>query len=146
MLSKRNFLKWALVAVWSASASLTLAGEQPDDVVTIHYSRPDGAYEGWGLHVWRREGGTPDMPLDGVDWHNPAKISGKDDFGVYWQRKVAEFGKSGVVYYIIHKGDRKEQGGKDMQFDTKQTREIWVNAGDRNIYLSLEAALKARQN
>jgi len=49
------------------------------------------------------------------------------------------------VNYIVHKGDTKEQGGRDMKFDGKTLKEIWVNSGDRKIYASLEDAKKGRE-
>jgi antibiotic biosynthesis monooxygenase (ABM) superfamily enzyme len=49
------------------------------------------------------------------------------------------------VNYIIHKGDSKEQGGKDMKFSGKENKEIWVNSGDRKIYFTLEEAKKGRE-
>ena len=47
--------------------------------------------------------------------------------------------------YIIHKGDTKDQGGRDMSFDGNTTKEIWVNSGDRAIHTSLADARKARE-
>ena len=47
--------------------------------------------------------------------------------------------------YIIHKGDTKDQGGRDMAFDGKVHKQIWVNNGDRTIYTSLADAKKARE-
>ena len=35
----------------------------PDDLVVIHYRRPDGDYAGWGLHAWE---GTGRKPVRGV--------------------------------------------------------------------------------
>jgi len=46
------------------------------------------------------------------------------------------------VNYIIHKGDIKEQGGKDMAFDGNAHKAIWVVNNDRTIYFSKEEALK----
>ena len=77
----------------------------------------------------------------GIDPNDPA---GKDDFGVYWHTKLDEYTK-GKVNYIIHKGDNKDQGGRDMSFDGTTTKEIWVNSGDRAIHTSLADARKARE-
>ena len=56
-----------------------------------------------------------------------------------------EFGSTGTVNYIVHKGDSKEQGGRDMKFEGKTTKEIWINSSDRRTYTSLEDAKKARE-
>ena len=131
----RSTLKIAVAAALAACA----LGAQAQ-TATINYNRCDNAYDGWGAHLWK-DGG---IPLAGIEWQKPMPISGKNDFGVFWTVKVDDFTK-GRVNYIIHKGDSKEQGGRDMAFDATTTKEIWVNSGDRKIYTSLEDAKKARE-
>ena len=113
----------------------------PEGKIGIHYSRCDNDYTGWGVHLWK----NPGIPLPGVEWQKPMMPTGKDDFGVYFHADFAEFGSSGNVNYIVHKGDNKEQGGRDMKFDGKANKEIWVLGGDRKIYFSLDEAKKARE-
>lgn len=135
--------RWFAAALLAAGTLPALADAEPPlpaGKIGIHYSRCDGAYDGWGLHIWK----NPGIPLPGVDWKAPMAPTGKGDFGVYWFADLAEFGSSGTVNYIIHKGDTKEQGGKDMKFDGKATPEVWVLEADSNIYPSLAAAQKAR--
>jgi hypothetical protein len=143
----------------AAALAVTAAAEEfklPEGKVAVHYFRADGSYDGWGLHVWesfqkKEEAGDEwaqkqmsDRPLKGVSWFKPLEQSGKDDFGVYWLLDEKEF-DNGRVNYIIHKGDKKDQGNKDMFFLIKDARQIWVNAGDTKIYLSKDEALKARK-
>ena len=142
-MSNTHFLLRAAGACALGLASLTSAmahHNPPDGVVSIHYNRCDGNYDGWGAHLWK-DGG---IPLPGVEWQNPMMPAGKTDFGAYWDVKANEFGSNTKVNYIIHKGDTKDQGGRDMSFDGKATKEIYVNNGDRKIYTSLEDAKKAR--
>lgn len=120
-------------------AAAQSSANPPAGSAAINYHRCDGNYEGWGAHLWK-DGG---IPLPGIEWQKPMPPSGKSDFGVYWTVKLDDF-VNGRVNYIIHKGDSKDQGGRDMAFDGKATREIWVNNGDRKIYTSLEDARKAR--
>lgn len=127
-----------LAAVQAVSAEP--APPVPDGKVAIHYSRCDGNYAGWGVHLWK----NPGIPLPGIEWPRPMMPTGNSDFGVYWVADLAEFGSSGTVNYIIHKGDTKEQGGRDMKFEGKTQKEIWVLGGDRKIYDSLDDARKAR--
>jgi pullanase-associated domain-containing protein len=125
------------------SAAATIASAQstpPEGKVAINYSRCDGDYAGWGAHLWK----DPGIPLSGVEWQKPMMPTGKTDFGVFWHADLADFGGKGKVNYIIHKGDSKEQGGRDMSFDGKTVKEIWVLTGDRKIYTSLDDAKKAR--
>lgn len=131
-----------LIAALCAGAAFA-AGAQvalPDGKVGIHYSRCDKNFDGWGVHLWK----NPGIPIPGVEWARPMMPTGTSDFGVYWHADVAEFGSSATVNYIIHKGETKEQGGRDMKFDAKANKEIWVNNGDRKIYTSLDDAKKAR--
>jgi len=128
----------------------------PDGSVAIHYWRPDGSYDGWGVHVWEsyekvKEGKVvgpkdkSDLPLSGVSWGTPMMPTGKDGFGVYWFVKASEF-RNGKVNYIIHKGDSKEQCAKDVAFFPEtQGREVFVNSGDCETYFKAEDATSARK-
>ncbi len=135
---RSTFLK--VMAVFALALTPALAAP-PEGMVAIHYHRVDGKYDKWGVHLWK----SPNMPLPDIEWPNPMMPTGKDDFGVYWYVKADEFstGAKMQVNYIIHKGDIKEQGGKDMAFDGLQHKEIWVWEKDRIIYYSLEDCLKA---
>jgi hypothetical protein len=132
-------LNRSILQAAAATALLASAVAAQAQTATINYNRCDGNYEGWGAHLWK-DGG---IPLPGVEWQKPMPPSGKGDFGVYWTVKLDDFVK-GRVNYIIHKGDTKEQGGRDMAFDGNTSKEIWVNNGDRKIYTSLADAQKAR--
>ena len=140
----------------SASAQAPDVAKVPDGSVAIHYWRPNGDYEQWGLHVWEsfdkvKDGKVvgpkdkSDVPLSGVSWGTPMMPTGKDGFGVYWFVKANEF-RNGKVNYIIHKGDSKEQCGKDIAwFVETQGREVFVNGGDCNTYFKAEDAINARK-
>jgi hypothetical protein len=142
------------LALGLAGTALAEEFKAPEGKVAIHYARPDGNYDGWGLHVWesfqkKEEAGDEwaakelsDRPLKGVTWFKPLPQSGKDDFGVYWVMDAAEFG-NGRVNYIIHKGDKKEQANQDKFFLIKDGRDAWVVSGDTKVYQSKEEALKA---
>lgn len=138
MQNTRSLFVAALLAVGAAGALAQSA--PPAGSAAIHYNRCDGNYTGWGLHVWK----DPGIPLPGVEWQKPMQPTGKDDFGVYWHTKIDDYVK-GKINYIIHKGDTKDQGGRDMSFDANATKEIWVNDGDRKIYTSLDEAKKGRE-
>lgn len=124
--------------VETAPAQETVA--LPEGKVALHYFRPNGDYDGWGVHLWV----SPNQQLPGVSWGAPMMPTGKDGFGVYWHVDADHF-HDGKVNYIIHKGDTKDQCGKDMNWLIKDGKEVWVNAGDCNLYMSKDAALKARK-
>ena len=126
----------------------------PDGMVAIHYFRPDGAYDGWGVHLWEsfekvQDGkivapkDKSDMPISGIAWTSPMKPTGKDGFGIYWQVKANEF-RNGKYNYIIHKGDSKDCA-KDSVWFNNQGNSIFINQGDCVAYFSAEEAIKARK-
>ncbi|MEN9383876.1 MAG: hypothetical protein RI959_49 [Pseudomonadota bacterium] len=137
----RSLTVKALAAVALGTTLIGAQAQVPEGKVGINYSRCDKNFEGWGLHTWK----NPGIPLPGVEWQKPMPPTGTSDFGVYWHTDLAEYGSSQTVNYIIHKGDSKEQGGKDMKFSGKENKEIWVNSGDRKIYFTLEEAKKGRE-
>ena len=149
MTTKRLFLKAVAALALTAAVLPSFAADASDPgegTIAINYFRPDGNYTGWGLHAWIGNPGQPGTPIDGVDWFGPMKPAGKtDDAGVYWHVPHSAFGKTGMVNYLIHKGDSKEQGGKDMRFDGNTIKQIWVNSGDKTIYTSKAEAIAARQ-
>ncbi len=134
---RTTFLK--AIAVIALAIAPALAAP-PEGKIQINYHRCDGKYDRWGVHLWK----SPNMPLPDIEWPNPMMPTGKNDFGVFWQVDLSEFntGSKAQVNYIIHKGDIKEQGAKDMAFDGNAHKEIWVVNGDRTIYFSKEEALK----
>ena len=149
--------KKLLTAGLLAAGLLVLAAPavaSADDVVTIHYFRPDGAYDGWGLHTWESfqkpeeasDEFAPkpmsDRPVANVSWFKPMQPTGKDDFGILWAIPAKEYG-NGRVNYIIHKGDKKDQCNQDKYWMIKDSKEAWVVAGDCKVYVKKEDALKS---
>lgn len=140
---KRQFLKVAALAVVTLLADEAMAAEAgpyvptPEGQVAIHYKRPAGDYEGWGVHLWK----SPSVGLTG--WSSPMRPTGMDDFGAYFHIPFVDFGSTGEVNYILHKGDSKDQNGKDKMFDGKAHKEVWIVQGNANIFTSKEEALAA---
>jgi hypothetical protein len=144
----------ALVPVAQAQAPQVAAA--PEGQVAIHYWRSDDNYAGWGAHLWEsfekvKDGKVvgskdkSDMPIGDVSWTKPMAPTGKDGFGVYWFVKINEF-RNGKINYIVHKGDSKEQCGKDIAwFVETQGREVFVNQNDCNTYFTADDAVKARK-
>ncbi|SFZ77908.1 pullulanase-associated domain-containing protein [Chitinimonas taiwanensis] len=144
MMNKRSLLKSVLLGALMVSGLAANAADckeytPPADEVVIHYNRPDGNYADWGIHLWR----SPNVGL--TNWFVPLMPKGCDAFGVYFTQPLAKFGSSGKVNYIIHKGDVKEQGAKDMSFDSAKGKEVWINSGDPKIYFSKDEAVAAKK-
>lgn len=140
----------------SAGIQAQEVAKVPDGSVAIHYFRAGGDYDQWGTHLWEsfekvKDGKVvgpkdkSDMPISDIAWTKPMMPTGKDGFGVYWFVKISEF-RNGKINYIIHKGDTKEQCGKDIAwFVETQGREVFVNSGDCNTYFKAEDAINARK-
>lgn len=133
MISRRISLIGAFVAALATSA---FAADAPaaaiKDPITISYHRCDAVYTNWGVHLWE----DPNMPLEDIEWSHPMMPTSTTPLWISWQRASAEFGNKIHVNYIIHRGDIKEQGGKDMGFDGRTTKSIWVINKDATIYTS----------
>ena len=95
--------------------------------VTIHYQRPDGVYDGWGLHLWGEGLG------DGVgtDWDSPRPFDGIDDFGAFWNVPIQDVNPP--VNFIIHRGDEKDPG-PDQSMNPSEGSDAWVKSGDETVY------------
>ncbi len=113
-----------LASFWLVLALAAAQGELPENVARIHYQRPDGAYEGFELHVW-------EDTLEEVTWQDGLDISGTDDYGVYWDVRLAE--GADRLGLIVHKGDEKDPG-PDQFIDPAQTPEIWLQSGNEQIF------------
>ncbi|GAA3814063.1 hypothetical protein GCM10022226_38580 [Sphaerisporangium flaviroseum] len=97
-----------------------------ENVAIVHYRRPDGNYEGWGLHVW---GGAADP----TEWATPVQPAGTDGFGAYYRVPLAEGATS--LSYIIHKGDEKDLPG-DQSLELATTgNEAWRLAATEGYLL-----------
>lgn len=108
------------------------------DHVRIHYNRADGAYTGWGLHLWEITTGkdidTAKFP-SGVtmgDWNNPVPFSGTDAFGAYADVPIKATATG--FNFIIHKGDAKNSSADEQLNIAANGYEIWKKEGDATIY------------
>jgi pullulanase len=107
--------------------AFSFAQDLPENVARIHYQRPDGAYDGFKLHVWENT-------TDEVTWDAGLEIAGEDDYGVYWDVNLAENAER--VGFIIHKGDEKDPGPDMFLVIAQHGREVWIKSGDETIYTS----------
>jgi glycosidase len=99
----------------------------------IHYNRPNGDYEGWGLHLW----GDAIDPSEATEWTAPKQPNGEDAYGVFWFIKLAD--GSQPLNFIVHKGDEKDTPN-DRSFIPEESPEVWLKQGDAQIHTSAVAA------
>jgi alpha-amylase len=120
--------------VESATRSVTVVTE-PVTTAVVHYLRPAGDYDSWGLHLWG------DAIADGVatTWDAPRQRDTVDDFGAVYQIPLKDDTKP--VNFIMHQPsgdtvpDTREPGG-DRSFVPLEHPEIWLVQGDPTVYFS----------
>lgn len=135
----------------AASTSGLKITPTPEGFIAIHYHRTAKDYapvdfakcdfaQCWGVHAWG------DAYNSDTSWFKPVFPVGTDDFGAVFHIKAnedKEIAATADANYIIHKGDAKDQGGKDMSFDHNKSKTIFVVQDDGKVYFSLDDALKS---
>ncbi|MFB7392719.1 pullulanase-type alpha-1,6-glucosidase [Streptomyces sp. NPDC056191] len=92
----------------------------------IHYQRPDGNYEGWGLHTWTGA-------AQPTDWSKPLMPTRVDAYGAVYEVPLTEGATS--LSYILHKGDEKDLP-TDQSLDLASLgHEVWALAGQPKYLL-----------
>ncbi|MGA5169952.1 MULTISPECIES: pullulanase-type alpha-1,6-glucosidase [Streptomyces] len=128
--------------VWIKQGSDAQQNKAPDGAyppqdqgkAVIHYHRPDGAYDGWGLHTWTGAA-TP------TDWSKPLQPVKKDAFGLTFEVPLAAGATS--LSYIVHKGDEKDiPADRSLDFGT-YGKEVWLLTGDTGYLLPTTGAAPA---
>ncbi|GII00343.1 pullulanase-type alpha-1,6-glucosidase [Planobispora takensis] len=117
--------------VGSGVATIHPTRAAAENVAILHYHRPDGNYDGWGLHLWG------DV-ADPTEWASPLRPAGTDGFGLYFRVPLKEGAKN--VSYIIHKGDDKDLPGDQALDLTADGHEVWRVAATEGHVLPQAAA------
>ena len=115
--------------IWLESGSAEILSSRPlapptEGMARVHYFRPDGAYEGFELHVWE------DVDED-VTWADGLDQTGSTGYGVYWDINLIEGAER--VGFIVHKGDEKDPG-PDMFMNLAEGNEIWLISGSSTVF------------
>jgi len=125
--------------IWLKQGDLTVYSSQAEaqGFVDIRYQRPDGNYDGWGLHLWG------DAIADGVatEWAAPRLPDEIDDYGAHWivPLKPGETAPGLPVNFIVHKGDDKDPG-PDQSIIPADQPAAWIQSGDETIHRSRGSA------
>ncbi|GAA3136998.1 hypothetical protein GCM10010466_29760 [Planomonospora alba] len=117
--------------VVSGSETVHTSRAAAENVAILHYHRPDGNYDGWGLHLW----GDVAQP---TEWAQPLMPAGRDGFGVHYRVPLAEGAKN--VSYIIHKGDDKDLPADQALDLAADGHEVWRVAATEGHVLPQAAA------
>ncbi|EGX57212.1 pullulanase [Streptomyces zinciresistens K42] len=128
--------------VWIEQGEETVRTERPAadypapdrTKATLHYQRPGGDYDGWGLHVWTGAANP-------TEWSNPLKPVRTDSFGAVFEVPLTDGATS--LSYILHKGDEKDLPA-DQSLDLKADGyEAWLLSGQENYLLPQPAGAAA---
>ncbi|MGP3633891.1 pullulanase-type alpha-1,6-glucosidase [Streptomyces sp. 24-1644] len=98
-------------------------GAQPPQDTTkavLNYHRPDGDYDGWGLHTWTGA-------KNPTDWAKPLQPVKKDAYGVTFEVPLTDGATS--LSYILHKGDEKDLPSDQSLDIASHGHEVWMLGG-----------------
>ncbi|KAA6211840.1 hypothetical protein CP979_28950 [Streptomyces filamentosus] len=120
--------------VWTREGSALVDATRPADAqapqdptkAVIHYRRPAGDYEGWGLHAWTGAAHPP-------EWNEPVRPVRQDAFGLVFEVDLSP--GAGSLSYILHKKEEKDVPGDEALVFPLHGKEVWRLAGDP-AYLS----------
>ncbi|APY84939.1 hypothetical protein DCW30_01070 [Streptomyces alfalfae] len=87
----------------------------------LHYHRPDGDYEGWGLHVW-------DGAAKPSDWDVPVQPVRTDGYGLVFEVKLKPGARS--LSHTFHKGNDKDVPDDEALDINLYGNEVWRVAGE----------------
>ncbi|MBO4209277.1 pullulanase-type alpha-1,6-glucosidase [Micromonospora echinofusca] len=122
----------------TASTRSTITVATPEQAssrewAVVHYQRPAGGYDDWGLYTW----GDID-PAYQTTWPNGQPFAGEDSFGRFAWVKLKPGARS--VGFLVVSKDGVKDVENDRTIDVTQTGEIWVKQGDPAIYPTRQAA------
>ncbi|KUL29879.1 pullulanase-type alpha-1,6-glucosidase [Actinoplanes awajinensis] len=120
----------------SSSTSITVgtpAAASTVDYAIVHYQRPAGGYDDYGLYTW----GDVD-PSMSTTWPAGQPFVGEDSFGRFAYVKLAPNAKS--VGFIAVSKDGVKDTDADRTLDPSTTPEVWIKQGDTAVYPSRQAA------
>ncbi|MEV8586422.1 pullulanase-type alpha-1,6-glucosidase [Streptomyces sp. NPDC051180] len=106
----------------------TAPASTPQDTTkaVLHYQRPDGNYDGWGLHTWTGA-------AQPTDWSKPLMPARFDAYGAVYEVPLTQGATS--LSYILHKGDQKDLP-TDQSLDlATYGHEIWALSGEQKYLL-----------
>ena len=107
--------------------------------VRVHYSRPDGAYADWGLHVWQVDAdGQYLADYPGVTWDAPLPRAGTDAYGAYFDIEALAFTHPAATGFgfIVHPPGQGGDPGVDRSWQFADGDAFWLRSGDATVYRS----------
>ncbi len=129
-------LSGSLLLTPATAQATTTQATEPGPVaagtVRVNYYRPDGKYDGWGLHLW-------DGAKTPTEWTKPFAQTGQSSYGAYWDVPTAAGWTK--LNFIVHRGDDKDPGA-DMAVTDNKVNQVWVVSGQNKVYSQQPSAQK----
>lgn len=96
------------------------------DYAIVHYHRPDGDYDDWGLYTW---GDIADG--EGTTWPAGKPFTGRDAYGAFAYVKLKP-GASSLGFIAVNKDGVKDTDA-DRTIDLSKTGEVWIEQGKPEV-------------
>ncbi|WP_234542095.1 pullulanase-type alpha-1,6-glucosidase [Streptomyces shenzhenensis] len=96
------------------------------DYAVVHYKRPDGDYDNWGLYAW---GDLADG--EATTWPAGHPFTGRDAFGAFAYVKLKP-GATNVGFLVVDKNGDKDVSA-DRSIDVTKTGEVWIEQGKTDV-------------
>ena len=104
-------------------------------MITIHYNRPSGDYQGWKLWAWNDTDRKPGFDSYAVD---------KDTFGLVFRLDTEKLGLEGKKIGLLPRKDNwSDKDGPDRFFEPPAGAEIWLTQNDGAVYAKTPATPEA---
>jgi pullulanase-type alpha-1,6-glucosidase len=111
----------------------TPASTGSPDYAIVHYQRPAGGYDDYGLYVF----GDVDPSMQ-TSWPAGQPFAGEDAYGRFAWVKLAPGAKS--VGFVVVSKDGVKDVESDRTLDPAKTPEVWLKQGDATVYPTRQAA------
>ena len=95
----------------------------------VHYQRPAGDYDNYGLYVW----GDVDDSMS-TSWPNGQPFAGEDAYGRFAYVKLKPGAKN--MGFIVVSKDGVKDVESDRSLDPSKNPEVWLKQGDPAVHLS----------
>ncbi|GAA2275249.1 1,4-alpha-glucan branching enzyme [Streptomyces ruber] len=118
----------------SATAASTTGAPPAEEVPTavsrdyavVHYQRPDGDYDDWGLYAW---GDLADG--EATEWPASHPFTGRDAYGAFAYVKLKP-GATNVNFLVVDEEGNKDVAA-DRTIDVTETGEVWIEQGKETV-------------
>ncbi|MCW2139236.1 pullulanase-type alpha-1,6-glucosidase [Actinoplanes cyaneus] len=115
----------------------TAAAPSTVDYAIVHYQRPAGGYDDYGLYTW----GDVD-PSMSTTWPAGQPFAGEDAYGRFAYVKLAPNAKS--VGFVVVSKDGVKDTDADRALDPAKNPEVWLKQGDPAVYTTPPAVEQDR--